>query len=179
MSCVLEPNISLTIQIAVLFAAQGAIPPPACLGIEFQRYRQAAAVLQQQSGAMQHQHHQHMPAAVARDIELLHAEQQQHMHHAAEQASTGSSSSSTSSSPAGTVEGPPEYHGRPGLFQRLQELHAEASERLENQGGPLWFGRAFATRAQANWESMQSMAGQILESMKADLGLPTKEEDPK
>lgn len=149
---------------------QGAIPPPACLGVEFQRYRQAAAILQQ-SGAM-HQQHQHIPAAVARDIELLHAEQQQHMRHAADQASTGSSTSS----PVGAVEGPPEYHGRPGLFQRLQELHAEASERLENQGGPLWFGRAFATRAQANWESMQSMAGQILESMKADLGLPTKEE---
>lgn len=72
----------------------------------------------------------------------------------------------------------PEYHERPSLVQRLQELHAEVSERLEGQD-PLWFGKAFATRAALNWDSMKSMAGQVLESMKADLGLQQKPEEPK
>jgi hypothetical protein len=41
----------------------------------------------------------------------------------------------------------------------------------------LWFGKAFAARAVLNWDSMKSMAGQVLESAKADLGLPPKSEE--
>jgi hypothetical protein len=58
----------------------------------------------------------------------------------------------------------------------LQELHAELSERLDGQD-PLWFGKAFAARAALNWDSMKSMAGQVLESAKADLGLQPKSEE--
>lgn len=89
-----------------------------------------------------------------------------------------STSAQASTSPSTTVEGP-EYHGRPSVLQRLQDLHAEASERLAEQGGPMWFGRAFANRAALNWESMCNMAGQVLESAKADLGFPSKPEEPK
>lgn len=170
-----------------MLAVQGTIPPPACLGIEFVRHRQAVL---QAHGAL-HQHHQQQPSsvpAVARDMELLHTDPQQ-------PASTPSSSSTDAdhSSPAEAymrqrpsthsppmeppVQGP-EYHGRPSVLQRLQELHAEASERLEGQD-PLWFGKAFAARAAMNWESMKNMAGQVLESAKADLGLQTKSEEPK
>lgn len=138
---------------------------------------------------------QHLPAVAHDiDIDLLHADQhvsassashpsttssstEAYMRHAGSasaHASTGSSTSS-SGSPAPTVEGP-EYHGRPSVFERVRELHAEASERMEGKD-PLWFGKAFAARAALNWESMKSMAGEVLESAKADLGLPSSKSE--
>lgn len=139
-------------------------------------------------------HEQHVPPV---DIELLHAQHSQHV----TATSTDSSSSSTIpvepyahhhaagstpahdgdgvSSSSSSFNGPSEYHGRPSVVERLQELHAEVLERLDGQD-PLWFAKAFSTRAALNWDSMKGMAGQVVESVKADLGLQTeKSEEPK
>jgi hypothetical protein len=98
-----------------------------------------------------------------------------HAGSASTQSSTGPSTSSSSGSSEPTVEGL-EYHGRPSVFERFRELHAEASERLDGKD-PLWFGKAFAARAALNWDSMKNMAGEVLESAKADLGLSSSKSE--
>jgi hypothetical protein len=156
---------------------------------------QSAAAASGHAAALHQQ--QHLPA-VARDIDidLLHADKhvstssashpstssssstEAYMRHAggaSAQSSTDRSTSSSSGSPAPTVEGP-EYHGRPSVFERFRELHADASERLDGKD-PLWFGKAFAARAALNWESMKNMAGEVLESAKADLGLSSSKSE--
>lgn len=172
---------------------QGTIPAPACLGVEFQRFSQSIMAQQQHSAA--HMHHTHDGSSMDHDIELLHAATA--AEHAGQQASTSSSSGAAlPSSPAeaymrhaqqqqqqqpqminnnststDSTHGSGEYHGRPSLVQRLTELHAEASERLDGVD-PLWFGKAFVARAALNWDSMKGMAGQMLDAVKADLGFP-------
>jgi hypothetical protein len=167
---------------------QGTIPAPACLGVEFVRHRQAMV-----QSMHHHQHQQQQQHHIPHDVDLIHADAQAsssisdstnsssaeaYMRHAA---SSTSAHPSTSSAPVFEGSEPaqdPEYHGRPSILQRLQDIHAEASERLEGQD-PLWFGKAFAARAALNWESMKNTAGQVLESAKADLGIQTKSEEPK
>jgi hypothetical protein len=151
--------------------------------VEFQRYKQMATqAAAAAAGSHAALHPQHIPA-VARDVELLHADQHVSTGTASSSTSPSSSaeaymrhaSSSSSSSTGAAVEGP-EYQDRPKRWQRLQELHAEMSERLDGQD-PLWFGKAFAARAALNWDSMKKMAGQVVESAKADLGLQPKSEE--
>jgi hypothetical protein len=132
--------------------AQQATHPPACIGLEFVWYAAQAAHLAAAQKQQQHQEatahsagglhvvsresalaqHQHSRG----DLELLH--QHSSSPAASEQLSASSASAAATTAPRHpptSAPAAPATEGRPSVVQRLQDLHAEVSERLEGKVG--------------------------------------------